>query len=420
MKTVETLKLLAVWVEPTHLVATARILMQGHSLKTLGVCDGGKLVGIVTAERLAARPDDAFVESAMEPATHVVQGTASIRSVAELFMESGIDSAPVLRGDRFVGVVTATMLLRELSLSWDPLTNLSWQDLLREWGVENLEQGHEVTVLFIDLDNFGLYNKRYGHTVGDKVLRQVASLLQSCIEPDRDVLVRYGGDEFAIGTLRNRSESEEFAAMIVRRMPDAFVDEAEEPVTACIGVCGGKRTKEREQAHYHSTLDNLINLASQDCNAKKRAQGQAKPALAPQPVVASREAVAERYPRVGHPDLNVVEVLVEETNPNSMTTVLLAAGEAIVSGVSARMGGLATKSVAAATAKAIERAYPGSFMRVDDLQLTDGGGGMRVATITAQVTDSGGSRQASGAAEVTADLYQGVAEATLQAFFSVR
>jgi diguanylate cyclase (GGDEF)-like protein len=52
-------------------------------------------------------------------------------------------------------------------------------------------------VVFVDLDEFKQVNDRYGHSVGDLVLRRLAAVLRLCCRDD-DVLIRYGGDEFLI------------------------------------------------------------------------------------------------------------------------------------------------------------------------------------------------------------------------------
>ncbi len=411
MKSIEALKLFPVWVEPSHLVSTARILMRGHGLKELAVCEAGKLVGYITSETLATLADNAPVREGVQPPAVVVPAAMSIRRVAELFLSEGVDFAPVLRDETFLGIVTSTMLLRELSRSWDPLTNLSWQDLLREWGVENLKRGREVTVIFIDLDDFGLYNKRFGHTVGDQVLRKVAAMLSECIDPDLEVLVRYGGDEFAIGTVRERVEAEMLSQLIKRRAKEVFVSESEEPVTFCVGIFGGKRSKERENDHYQSTLDNLINLASKDCLAQKELKERERP-------TGTKSAGSGRPAIIEHPGVKLVDVLADDQSPNSMTTVILSVGEGIVSGVSARMGGSTLDSIASATSKAVERAYPGTQIRIEEIRLAESAEGQRIATVTAQLTDTKGSRPVSGAATVADDLFFSVAAATLEAYNS--
>lgn len=57
--------------------------------------------------------------------------------------------------------------------------------------------GHPLSLIFFDVDFFKKINDSYGHLMGDEVLRQVASKVSSCMR-NCDVVVRYGGDEFAI------------------------------------------------------------------------------------------------------------------------------------------------------------------------------------------------------------------------------
>ena len=52
-------------------------------------------------------------------------------------------------------------------------------------------------LLLIDIDYFKTFNDTYGHLVGDKVLRFVASTLKRCVKGN-DTVARFGGEEFAI------------------------------------------------------------------------------------------------------------------------------------------------------------------------------------------------------------------------------
>jgi diguanylate cyclase (GGDEF)-like protein len=56
---------------------------------------------------------------------------------------------------------------------------------------------HKLTLMMLDVDNFKLFNDRYGHPEGDKVLATLGRIMSSCVR-EKDVPCRYGGEEFAI------------------------------------------------------------------------------------------------------------------------------------------------------------------------------------------------------------------------------
>lgn len=57
--------------------------------------------------------------------------------------------------------------------------------------------GRGLSIIFLDLDDFGEFNESFGHTMGDRVLRSVGMTLASAIALP-EMVARYGGDEFAI------------------------------------------------------------------------------------------------------------------------------------------------------------------------------------------------------------------------------
>ncbi len=469
MQSLDALNLLPVWVNPDHLASSAKILLAGHKLKVLGVVDGAELVGIITSARANTEPDRAHVRDFMESAGRVVDASTPLRDVAERFYDEDLDFIPVVDGDRFRGVVTPNMLLKELARSWDPLTNLSWSDTLREWGVEQLKEGHEITLLFIDLNDFGAYNKRYGHIVGDRVLQEVVKMLKVNLDPERDLLVRYGGDEFAIGSQRDQADSLMLAERLRRQARDLRVEGSTEPVTLSIGVQGGKRSKERENVHYAATLDNLINLASRSAQAQKESRAasaasapiesapvatpptqvekpvpeevrepeaiqtesevtietqadlaEASDISAPVEASAPEQAVVAVEPEPERPEidgpLEISEVSADPVEANSVTQVTIKGGSATFLGICPRKGGSVILSVALATANAIAQMRPDVNLDVREVNLTESETGVRFISVIGVSIINGEEHPIGGISTVGRSLYITVAEATLQAF----
>ncbi|MEM9274500.1 MAG: EAL domain-containing protein, partial [Cyanobacteria bacterium P01_F01_bin.143] len=85
--------------------------------------------------------------------------------------------------------------------SYDSLTGLinrrEFNKHFRALVDETAKSQRSSVLCFLDLDRFKLVNDTAGHLVGDCLLGEVASLLQSCIRK-KDVLGRLGGDEFGL------------------------------------------------------------------------------------------------------------------------------------------------------------------------------------------------------------------------------
>jgi len=58
-------------------------------------------------------------------------------------------------------------------------------------------QEKPLCLLFVDLDHFKVFNQKFGHTIGDKVLRFVATLLKNNIKGS-DFVARFSGEQFII------------------------------------------------------------------------------------------------------------------------------------------------------------------------------------------------------------------------------
>lgn len=83
----------------------------------------------------------------------------------------------------------------------DGLTGLYNHNYFREQLASKLESARDtngiLSLLFADIDLFKETNDRYGHLVGDEVLRKVAGIIQTHVPPG-GLAARYGGEEFAV------------------------------------------------------------------------------------------------------------------------------------------------------------------------------------------------------------------------------
>lgn len=59
-------------------------------------------------------------------------------------------------------------------------------------------QGHPLSLLLVDVDNFKTYNDAHGHLEGDNVLAVAGEVIRDCTREHVDTAYRYGGDEFTV------------------------------------------------------------------------------------------------------------------------------------------------------------------------------------------------------------------------------
>lgn len=84
----------------------------------------------------------------------------------------------------------------------DALTSLynrkHFNDVISNMASTSIRSSTPLTLLLIDIDHFKKINDSYGHTVGDKCLIHVASIIKASLVRKTDYAFRYGGEEFAI------------------------------------------------------------------------------------------------------------------------------------------------------------------------------------------------------------------------------
>ncbi|MFN3487442.1 MAG: diguanylate cyclase domain-containing protein, partial [Planctomycetota bacterium] len=98
--------------------------------------------------------------------------------------------------------------------------------------------GQEVGIIFLDLDRFKHVNDSLGHAQGDRLLQTVATRLQACLR-SRDVLGRFGGDEFIalLPWVKGRDGAATVARKIARTLDEPIeLDGVQVRVSASLGV----------------------------------------------------------------------------------------------------------------------------------------------------------------------------------------
>jgi two-component system cell cycle response regulator len=91
-----------------------------------------------------------------------------------------------------------------------------------------IEKAVEISIIFVDLDNFKRLNDSQGHDAGDDALRVIASILKEESE-GRGIAGRYGGEEMVMVITQEKFDMETLGERIRIRI------EKESPVTASIG-----------------------------------------------------------------------------------------------------------------------------------------------------------------------------------------
>jgi len=110
----------------------------------------------------------------------------------------------------------------------DSLTELPNRILLQDRFQQAItyaeRESSKVGLLFLDLDNFKTINDSLGHSVGDSVIKRIASRLRECVR-SMDTVSRHGGDEFLI-ILQSLPDAEA-AAPILAKMMNRLMDPME-------------------------------------------------------------------------------------------------------------------------------------------------------------------------------------------------
>lgn len=244
-------------------------LLDRMKIGSLPVIEGGRLVGIVTSRDVRGAHPNRLVADVMRRDVVTVTPDSSLWEAKELLEQHGIERLVVVERDFPVGIVTKSRLYAEIGKHVDSLTGLERAEFLQRKAAELLKQGEEISVIFLDLDDFGVIDKEYGHVFGDEILVLVARTLKGLMADGVDYLCRYAGDEFAVVTTRLLDEAKQLALRMVTALETKSWPRGVK-VTGSTGVAGGRRHHVRQTGNEIFTVSDLINMASLASTAAKK------------------------------------------------------------------------------------------------------------------------------------------------------
>lgn len=144
---------------------------------------------------------------------------------------------------------------------FDRLLENEWQRAVR--------RADSLALLMIDLDDFKAYNETYGHQKGDQCLRQVASALNEVIKRAGDLVVRHGGEEFAV-VLPNTDSG---GAMVVAERLRSEIDTLKIPhehasagdtLTVSIGIAAGVPKEGDDRRQIVTAAESALYIAKSE------------------------------------------------------------------------------------------------------------------------------------------------------------
>jgi diguanylate cyclase (GGDEF)-like protein len=218
----------------------ARSIVLGDALCCVMAIGIGFGFGAGVVARLALRPVAALLDliAIAAPAAIVSFMQPDLRHVGLglLILMYVVASFEMVRlsFNASINQITLKRQFEQLARS-DSMTGVFNRSVLAEDLPRMLATGGMVAVHALDLDRFKEANDRFGHPVGDALLKQVAGRLKALAAPD-DLVVRMGGDEFVL-VQRAADDAQAMAQRIVQSISLPYdVDGQMVEVGASVGV----------------------------------------------------------------------------------------------------------------------------------------------------------------------------------------
>jgi diguanylate cyclase (GGDEF)-like protein len=256
-------------IKPDESVGRAAFLMQEYGVGGLPVIDAGQLVGIITSRDIRGVNVNRLVADAMTGKVITASPDLPLLDATILIEEHDIERLVITTSEGPVGIVTRARLLAEAGKHIDALTGLAKAGYVQGKANELLQQGKDVSIIFLDLDNFGVINKELGHVVGDEVLRKAAAVFHEIVDENTGFLCRYAGDEFAVVTTKPLTDAEKLAMqLLVSLERETWPNNIE--VKASVGIATGRHNCDSDPDFVINELINMASLASTEAKLARK------------------------------------------------------------------------------------------------------------------------------------------------------
>ncbi|UTV99784.1 GGDEF domain-containing protein [Marinomonas rhizomae] len=136
--------------------------------------------------------------------------------------------------NRHMNKVTGDLRRYELEAGRDYLTDIYNRRGLSLW-LGQLKHDDNIGVLLIDVDHFKQINDRHGHSIGDRILVELASRLRT-IYFEKHTIARWGGEEFAVILVNPKTNTLPFIGSMFQHTLSALPYKAVGKVTISVGI----------------------------------------------------------------------------------------------------------------------------------------------------------------------------------------
>ena len=144
---------------------------------------------------------------------------------------------------------------------YDEVLEIEWRRSVRNCA--------PISLIFLDIDHFKLYNDTYGHLLGDDCLKLVARTLANALNRPGDFLARYGGEEFVVVLPRTDHVGAEHLAEELRKAIFSLeIPHETAPTAHCITISLGTATMIPSAKHESCVLveavDKMLYIAKKE------------------------------------------------------------------------------------------------------------------------------------------------------------